>query len=149
MKVNLLCAEGELLNGYTNISPLQRPDTLVADMGNFDQYVDDYEVEHMVATEVLSYYTYPQAIEILRYWCRKLSIGGKLTITNIDSYTVGLSYIYGQLGQADFSNCLFNGKKSAHSIISVAELLEKQPGITIIRKLLNGNTFVIEVEKTQ
>ncbi len=89
MKVNILLNSTATRSGWLNIdpyAPLEDPNRSNAQVDGLDVFVDDGEVEELVALDVIDAVSSSDKIRLLNHWIAKLAHGGSLTISGLDLY---------------------------------------------------------------
>ena len=96
MKVNLLYGEGDVLDTHLNINQFAKnPDgekIIRDDISNIDKYVDDSELEELVAIDVIDYMSIKEAPQVIENWVRKIRIGGKIILGGSDLLEICKSF---------------------------------------------------------
>lgn len=159
-KVNLIYGEGDVLDTHLNINPFtkktQEGFLVRGELTNLDKYVDDAEVDEMVALDVIDYIPTTQTKEALDNWLSKLRVGGRIIIGGIDILSISKSITDGSL-DAPLANLLIHGKqdkpylikRASFSAYDLSKYLESSYNLGIVKKDIINYNMLVEAQRIQ
>lgn len=159
-KVNLVYGpESEVRTGFLNINPMAMEDTddvKMCDVKNLDPFICDAEVTEMVAIGVVDYMPLPEITTILDHWIKKLRIGGKITLSGVDAYSVAKSFTEYRINIDTFNQLMLGTQTTPNehkaNVLTMASLvtyLEGYHGLKILQKRYDEYYYVVTAERTQ
>lgn len=150
MKVNLFLGKKDLVrSGYLNLDaslsarPADPADDRRPCSVNDWPGVSPNEATEIVATLVLDLLPPHHVGEVFGYWVSRLALGGKLVVICGDCVEVAHQLSLSDRPVETCNKLLYNGRQSAHTVESLAELFE-QAGLKVTWKMLNGMLAVVE-----
>ncbi len=152
-KINLLYGEGDSLNGFLNLNPFleqETENTKRCDIKNLNNFVDDGEVEELIAANVLEYLNTNKITEVLNHWIKKVALGGKLILGFTNIYDISRCLVHGIINLETF-NILVHGTNEKPYLIkrsflttTVVENLLKQAYLKIMKRKINNYNVTLE-----
>lgn len=146
MKVHIHINEQDSLGGYTNIC-VGQVDNRNAEL---DKHVDDAEATEIVLNNVLEFVPLTELADFLEQIVGKLRHDGTLIITGTDAYSVSKDYVAYKMNIEDF-NILIHGaprtKTATLTLHGMVNFLQKDFGLTIVRKSLEKYDYVVEAKR--
>ncbi len=115
MKLNLLLANpGGCLPGYANLDcfACAGQPTLLCDISDLSEYIDDAECDEIRAINVLSYFDANKVGEIITKWVSKLRHGGELVIGDVDILQVWKAYSRAEIDYVTLNKLLYGEQTS-------------------------------------
>lgn len=154
MKINLLLDSQDVLNSYLNIDPFsETQDKLKGEITNLDWIVDDGEAEEILAYNILEFFEFGKADEILNNWLRKLAKGGILIIGYNDIDEIARLFYQTHIELDQFNKLVFGEqkrgwdfKKCGFTTYQLSEVL-KNKGYKIRQAKIEGIAGVIVAER--
>lgn len=152
MKLNLSVAKPikktdfEYNGTFTYIDPYseQEHDSFKMDLHILDAY-DDFEVEEIVALDVLEYYPYHEIQSVVKHWYNKLEKNGKLTIS-FREFSFFAKELYTNRLSLENLNNLFMTRASLLSMKEVLDILINA-GFFITHKKFSNGEAIIQCQK--
>lgn len=160
MKVNLVYGpESQVQTGFLNLSPMVEEENDIVkmcDIRNLDQYVCDAEVMELVAHGVIDYIPLPEVTNVIDHWIKKLRIGGKITVSGVDAYSVAKSFTEYRIDIDTFNQLLLGQQGYPHehksnvlTMASLTKYLEQVHGLQIINKRYDNYMYIVNAERTE
>jgi len=157
-KVNLIYGDGDILHTHVNINPFAEEEKdgeiIRGDVTNLDKYVDDGELEELIAYDVLDYIESIKAEDSIANWVKKIKIGGKICIGGTDLIEVCKSFSQYRI-DINLANELIHGtqekpyliRRVNFTAIGLADYLQVQFGLKIGRKVVNNYKMLVEAHR--
>ena len=158
MKVNLLYGDGDVLDTHLNINQFAKnPDgqkIIKGDISNIDKYVDDSELEELVAIDVIDYMPIKEAPKVIENWARKIRLGGKIILGGSDLTEICKSFSECKIDISE-ANQLIHGtqdkpyltKKFTFTAIGLLDYLREKFGFHILKKIVNNYSMIVEAQR--
>lgn len=155
MKINLLINNPKgCIKNYVNIDPFGDTEGRnKGDVSNLDWVADQGGVSHLVAHDILPYFSFPRIFAILNNWISKLALNGKITISGVDFEEVARDLILEKLTTVEAAKLLWGSqeseleiKKSSLTILEVKDFLTKA-GLRIETAVFDGYNYSIEASR--
>lgn len=154
-KVNLIYGKGNVFDTHLNINPFAEEEIdnqiVRADIKNLDRYIDDGELDELLAYDVIDYIPITEAESCIANWIRKIKVGGKICIGGTDLIEVCKSFAQYRI-DITLANELIHGsqekpyliKKINFTCLGMAEYLESYFGLHITKKNVNNYQMLVE-----
>lgn len=113
---------------------------------NLDEFIDDGEIEELVADNCLTKFTLEEFDAIVDNWTRKLCVGGILSIWDIDIKILSKLFIKDILNLIDY-NKFFVVNKSGITILELEKMLRLKGFKILEKQFYNHCGFKIKAEK--
>jgi hypothetical protein len=153
MKLNLLWDSSNVLNGFQNIDPFSSGSDgkIATDLNNLDHVCGDAEARQIIVENVIDYFTFGEAKELISYWKRKLRLQGAIILCGLDAIAVAQMYFLRSISLEEFNKKIYGDhnkhvKKCIYSILDVRNILTSL-GLKITKAELTNNTYVVEGER--
>lgn len=137
------------IEGYRNISPYPIENFEIHDIRFLP--VLDSECKHLILDHVLSCVHGTEVLNVLHGWVKKLRLGGKITINDVDMYLVLRDYAMGRLNEIDINTIVmgtnpFELKKGIFTLSVVKSLLQE---LNLEINLVRINSYEYTLEATR
>ena len=157
MKIQLSYDSNDIRSGYVILEHLCDHSCDLkrtkCDISFIDPYVSNGEADEILALDVLSYFPAQATGFLLETWTNKVSIGGTITISDIDAIEVSRSLSNGSLSINDY-NVLIHGMQNQpwlfrKTCLTLSQLVEyfELKGWQILSKLIDNFQFVITAKR--
>lgn len=156
MKVNLLLNKKATRSGFLNIDPLAEPgdtDRVLGSVSNLDEFVDDAEIDELVAIDVIDYLPANELDNVLDNWIRKIRHGGSVTVGGVDIREVAKALAFQQIDITTANLLLYGSQQSPceyrKATLTLQKLIDvfKSRGFKIIQKRLNNYYYHVKAER--
>jgi len=144
MKVRITVGAEEKLNGYINLDPISKFDSLDTDLRNLDGIVEDAECSEIIAEEVIDFVGRQEVYPILDHWISKLRHDGKIFLSFYDTRQIAKAFFRGKINLDEF-NMIVHGTFSAswdirlsHTTVEELSTFLESRGLVITKKTLDG-----------
>lgn len=152
-KINLVYGTGEVYNGFLTLNPFleQETDSIKrCDIKNLNNFVDDGEVEELIAINILEYFNANKIPEILSHWIKKVAINGKIIISVTNVYDVARCFVNGIINLETFNGLVHGTNEKPYMVrrscltSTLIENFLKSAGLKIMKRKINNYNVVIE-----
>jgi hypothetical protein len=149
MRIRLHTDDFEL-TGYQNLKVTGENLSAVTQLENSN--VDKGEAEEIVVDNVVDYISVRDVEKLIRDWSERLKKEGRLVITGVDIQEVAKSLAYYQSDVSTANDMLYGDnvalpKRVAFSAVSLARFLKDRCGMRILKKRVNGFSYMVEAER--
>lgn len=159
-KLNVIFANAEYLNGYTNIAsfypenPSKEEHIIIGDIKDLSWIVDNGELEELICMNVLEYIEYNNIGPVIANWVSKIKVGGKFILGFCDAFETARLFNIGSINIQDY-NVLIHGKqnppyllkKSSHRADQLVDFIEKQHSYKLMKHTLDGLDVTLTFER--
>jgi hypothetical protein len=151
MKINLLLGNhGDIWSGYRNIDAGTPSSKLSQHPDLFPGLLDDFpevcanEATEIVALNILDRIAPEYVGRCLLYWVSSLAHGGRLIVSCLDIVEAGI-VLARSTGPNDWNPLIYGGRRSAHSMASVVEMLTTA-GLQVLTMGWDDSGLFLKVE---
>jgi len=154
-KVNLIYGVGDVFDTHLNINPFADKEVenkiIRGEVKNLDKYIDDGELDELLAYDVIDYISIADAESCISNWINKIRVGGKICIGGTDLIEVCKSFSQYRI-DITTANELLHGsqekpylfKKINFTAIGLSEYLSSYFGLKVIKKRVNNYNMIVE-----
>lgn len=156
-KLNILLDNPDgWLPDYVNFDPMAKvgEKTILTDITNLDEYIDDSECSEIRAVNILSYFDAGKIDLMLQAWVKKLAHGGELVIADIDVIQVFKAFGRAEINLGTMSELLYGKqvrkwdlRKICLTMSEVADALMAKGMIISEKRFENLNFYIKAVRK--
>ena len=138
MKINLQIHKRGEFAGYIN-----------CDINSLNEAASDYEVDEIMADEILDYIPYSQINDIVTQLITKLKTGGTLMLSSFDIFELGRRIVNKDDNDATYNSILFGSEPVKRSCLSLRYLenILTSKGMKTIRKHIQDSRYTLISEK--